>query len=265
MNAKWNPVEALNRAKRRRSRWRIVAIPFGFACAIGVFLSGYNLTLSEQIWFGPDHIFFCTPTPVSMIILFLALAVLSIPLGFIIANLLLWMVPPIRAGLERAEARAGGSFAAANAGLVKFTLVSAVVLLPVYTVAVGSKVCLSGSDIYYQAHVLAPLQTYAMSQFTEVRPRCSKGSRGGWDIGLDIAMSDGTSFDLAVVAPWFAASSERILTSLSGVRSNDSRIESVAPLVFGNSSPHGPEGATQTDTKTRNGPPDCTPAMRHGN
>jgi hypothetical protein len=200
------------------------------ACAIVTFLFGSNLTLRAQIWFGPDHVFFCTPTHLSAIILFLVLAVLSIPLGFLIANLLLWMVPPIRAALERAEARAGGSFASANAGIVKFTLVSAIVLLPVYTAAVGSKVCLSGSEIYYQAHLLAPLQTYAISQLTQVRPRCIKGGRGGWDIGLDIALSDGTSFDLAVVGPWFSASSESILPSLRGIRSNDSQIESGCPI-----------------------------------
>src|SRR5690242_5967208 len=123
MSPKWRPSNALARAERRRSPWRIVVVPFGLACAIGVFLFGGYLTLRAQTLFGPDHVFFCTPTHLSSIILLLALGAFSIPTGFIIANLLLWMVPPIRAALEKAEVRAGGSFATANAGLVKFTLV----------------------------------------------------------------------------------------------------------------------------------------------
>jgi len=230
MSRKWRPGDALARAERRRPPWRIVAIALGLTCAIGVFLFGSNLTLRAQIFLGPDHVFFCTPTHLSAIILFLALGVLSIPIGFIIANLLLSMAPSIRSDLERAEARAGGSFATANAGLVKFTCVSVLVFLPVYTATVGAKICLSDSQIYYQSYLLAPLQTYDMSQITEVRPRCAKGGRGGWDIGLDIALSDGTSFDLAVVGPWFSASSEGILASLRGVRSNDSQIESGCPI-----------------------------------
>ena len=230
MSPKWKPSDALARAERRRSPWRIIAVPLGLACAIGVFLFCSNITLRAQVFFAPANVFFCTPTHLSAILLFLVLGVLSIPIGLIIANLLLWIVPPIRAALERAEASAGGSFAAANAGLVKFTLVAALVFLPVYATTVGAKVCLSSSQIYYQSRVLVPLLTYDMTQLTEVRPRCTKGGRGGWDIGLDIALSDGTSFDLAVVGPWFSASSEGILASLRGVRSNDSQIESGCPV-----------------------------------
>jgi hypothetical protein len=230
MNAKWRPGNALTRAGRRQSPWRILAVPLGFACAIGVFLFGSNLTLRAQIFFGPDKVFFCTPIHSSAIILFLAIGVLSLLIGFIIGNLLLWMVRPIRAALEQAEARAGQSFVTANAELIKFASISALVLLPIYVAAVCSKVCLSDSQIYYQSHALSPLQTYGMSQLAEVRPRCTEGSRGGWDIGLDIAVIDGASFDLAVVGPWFSASSERILSSLRGVRSNDSQIEPGCPI-----------------------------------
>jgi hypothetical protein len=229
MNTKWRPGNALATAGRRRSPWRILAVPLGFSCAIGVFLFGSNLTLRAQIFFGPDKVFFCTPIHSSTIILFLAVGVLSLLIGFIIANLLLWIVPPIRAALERAEARVGQSFVTANAELFKFTSISTLVLLPIYVAAVSSKVCLSDSQIYYQSHLFSPLQTYGMSQLAEVRPRCTEGSRGGWGIGLDIAMIDGTSFDLAVVGPWFSASSERIMSSLRGVRSNDSQIELGCP------------------------------------
>src|SRR5258708_28683250 len=113
MNSRWKPGNALARAKHRRSPWRIVAVPLGLVCAIAVFLFGCAVTLRAQVFFGPDHSFYCTPTHLSALILFLALGVLSIPIGFVVANLLLWTVPPIRAALEKAETRVGGSFATA--------------------------------------------------------------------------------------------------------------------------------------------------------
>lgn len=229
MSPNWSPGDALARAERRRSPWRIVAIPLGFACAIGVFLLASNIALRAQVFWAPDDVFFCTPTHPSAIVLFLALAVLSIPIGFMIANLLLWIVPPIRAALARAEASAGGSFATANLGLIKFAAVSALVLLPVCVAAAGSRVCLSDSKIYHQSSVLSSLQSSDMSQVAELRPRCEKGGRGGWDFGLEIVLTDGASFGLAVVGPWFSASSQRILNALQSVRSNNAGIDPDCP------------------------------------
>ena len=179
MRFKWRPARALIRAERRRSPWRILALPLGLACAIGVFLFVADVTLHALIFFGPDKVFFCTPTHISEIVLLLAVGVLSVLIGFIIANLLLWMLPPIRAALERAEAHAGQSFSTANARLVKFSAISALILMPIYVIAVGSEVCLSDSKIYYRPYSLASQQTYDMSQVAEVRPRCTKGNRGG--------------------------------------------------------------------------------------
>ena len=230
MNPKWRPGGALGRARSCWSPWRIATLPLGLGCAVAIFLFSSRATLRGQLLFGPDRVFFCTPTHLSMIILFLVLSIVSIPIGFAIANLLLWMVPPIRTALEQAEARAGRSFATANREIARFTFVSGLVLLPVYVMAFGPKVCLAHSQLSYQSHTFASPQTYNLTELSEVRPRCTRGSRGGWDIGLDLVLSDGTSFDLAVVGPWFSASSDSILALLRGLRLNDSEIDAGCPL-----------------------------------
>jgi hypothetical protein len=102
-------------------------------------------------------------------------------------------------------------------------------LLPICVAATSSEVCLSDSHIYYRAHVFSQLQAYGISQIAEVRPRCMKGSRGGWDIGLNVVMIDGATLDLAVVGPWFSASSPMILAFLRDVRSSNAQIESGCP------------------------------------
>lgn len=234
MNIRRRLGNALSRAECRRSLWRLLALPLGFACAIGIFLFLSYTTLRAQIFFGPDDVFFCTPSHLSSIVLLLTGGVLSLPVGLMVANLLLWMVPPARAALELAELQAGESFATANAGLAKFVAMSALMLLPIFAAAARPQACLSDSQVYYRPQVLSSFQAYDLSQLAEVRPRCTKGSRGGWDIGLEIEMTDGVSLDLAVVGPWFSSSSQRILAALGSVRSNSSQIDPRCPSGFRN-------------------------------
>jgi hypothetical protein len=231
MKFKWRHADALARSGRRWSPWRILALPLGFACAIGVFLFADNMTLDAQVLLAPDKVFYCSRTHWSDIVLFLVIALPSVPVGLAIANLILWTIPPVRAALKESEARAGETFARANAGLVKFASLSVLLLLPIYLFAAGSKVCLSNSEIYSRSHILSQFQTYDLSQVAAVRPRCTKGSRGGWDIGLDIVMNDGSSFDLAI-GPRFSSSSDRILGLLGGARPNASDIQAGCPAGF---------------------------------
>jgi hypothetical protein len=228
MTAKWSLKDTLARAERRRSPWLIVAIPVGFVCMGGMFLVFGDLTYHALFLFTPDKPFFCTPSHVASIVLFLASASFSVPCGFMIANLLLWIVPPIRIALARADARAGQSFGAANRQLLRLTFVLAAVLLPICAIALGSRVCLSETHFYYQSHALSPLRAYDLSQLVELRPWCTASTRGGWNFGLNVVTADGTSFDLAV-APWFASSSGRILAELRWVPSDVSQIEPGCP------------------------------------
>jgi hypothetical protein len=230
MSPNWRLRDARVRAHQRRSRWRILAVPLlGFACAIGLFLFCIALVLQAQNFFGPDSAFYCTPTRPAAIVLSMALFFVSIAIGFSIANLLLRTIPPIRAALEQAEARAGQSFTTVNAALVRYGVLFAVVCLPICVVAASSRVCLSDSQIFYRSHAFATLQSYSLSKVVELRPQCFRGSRGAWDIGLEVAMADGISLDLATIRPWFSRSSARILAVLWGMRSDYSQIESGCP------------------------------------
>src|SRR5580693_3642170 len=118
MTPKWRLRHLLARAERRRSPWLIVAIPLGFVCIAGVFLVFSDLVYHALLLFTRGAPFFCTPLHAALIILITAGAALSVPCGLVIANLLLWIFPPIRTALARADARAGQSFRTANRGLL---------------------------------------------------------------------------------------------------------------------------------------------------
>lgn len=206
----------------------LVGIPVTMACALGIFLLISALAVRAPVLLGHHNVFFCTPTEYATIILVLAGFAISIPIAGMIANSLMWMVPPIRSVLENAKSRVGGSFIRAQSGIATFALRVYLVVVPVYLFALSSNVCLSDSTIYYRPNILFPLRTYAPSQVVELRPRCTRGR--GWDIGLDITMTDGSSFDLAVIEPVYLASSERILALLPNVPLNTSQIRRDCPF-----------------------------------
>ena len=101
--------------------------------------------------FPPKDAFFCTWTRFSWVVA-LANFFLAIPLGLVIANVLVWLIPPARRALNKAEARVGNSFAKANAGLVKFFLAMAAFLVPIQLLAAGSAVCMSQTAVSSTAH-----------------------------------------------------------------------------------------------------------------
>lgn len=219
---------AFARATRRWSPWRIVLVPLGLACVIGMFVVINNFAFDDLILLGPDHAFFCTPTHFAAFVLVILGFVVSVPIGLVIANLLLWMVPPIRYSLENAESRAGGSFVRNLSQLVTLALPMYLVVVPLYLIALSSSVCLSDGEIYYRPNIFFPLRTYDLSQVVEVRSRCTRG-REGWDIGIEITMTDGSLFDLAVAEGQYRASSERILGLFHNIRLKTAQISPDCP------------------------------------
>jgi hypothetical protein len=195
---------------------------------IGTFLIIDNFASHALILLGPDHAFFCTPTHYAAVVLVISGFFISVPIGLMVANLLLWMVPPIRYSLENGESRAGGSFIRNLSQLATLAIRMYLVVVPVYLIALSSRVCLSDFEIYYRPNIFFPRRTYGLSQVAEVRSRCTRG-REGWNIGLEITMTDGSLFDLAVDNGEYLASSERILGLFHNVRLKTAQIHPDCP------------------------------------
>jgi hypothetical protein len=213
-------------APPNRSRWRILAVPLGFAFAIAIFLFAGSIARKTMAATAPNHAFFCTPTHGASIVLFLALAVLSIPLGFLAANILFWLLPPVRAAFGVA------TFTAANTQLLKFGGLAALILLPVVWAALSSRVCLSDSVIDYQTGPFSPLEEHPLSEIASLQPACERGSRGGWNFALAVVLRDGTKLDLAAVSPWYSQSAPAILAALGHLPSDNARIDPACPAGF---------------------------------
>ncbi len=210
---RWRVNDALGRAKARWTPWRFVLIPVGFALMAGtaLFVNYFNGQIYSLL--APNKASFCGPNRISELVLLLNDILLSIPVGLLLANLCLWLIPPIRRRLNAAEARVGRTFVQSNSELFRFMLFTFLILLPVHAVAIASRVCISASQVYYQKYLFSEMRTYARSEIKAIRKTCSISSRGGSDIEFYLVMKD----DSAIYLPVDEASLQRDFPLLDGI------------------------------------------------
>ena len=146
---------------------------------------------------APDKVAFCGPNRISAVVLILNDLFLSIPVGFLLANLFVWLIPPARRALNAAEARVGHNFVQSNSELLKLFGIMIVILLPIHSVALASRVCVSNSQVYYQKHLFSGMKTYDRSEIKAIRKMCARSSRGGWNIEFYVIMKDGSAIYLS--------------------------------------------------------------------
>lgn len=229
---RWSPAAAQNRARLRWTPWRLLLLPVFFVCWISLSMRLIFVNFEAVYIFAPQAAFFCAPTQFSGLILALVPLFLAIAPAFLIANIALWLIPPARRDLDRAEARVGNSFSKSNAMLAKILPVSVAVLLPIELFAAGSAVCMSPKAIHYRPHSLAALQVYALSQIEAVRPSCSRGSRGSWNARLVVSVREAGAFDLAAQHPYRLSSSPEVSETLRDLPWDYSGIERGCPYYL---------------------------------
>jgi hypothetical protein len=128
--------EAMIRAKRRKSPWNIV-LAIVAVVAIGLV---YCLVVAAVIYLPhpPDTTFrqISNGHDIQMILITLPLFFPSIAWGMVLANLLMWLIPPARATLDReAEGYKGCAFRELMSGLMKFAVIATVIAVPIALIA----------------------------------------------------------------------------------------------------------------------------------
>ncbi len=190
--------EPLAQAKVRWTPWSFVVIPVGFVFIAATALSINYLNDELFSLLAPNKDSFCGPTRISGLVLVVDNILLSIPIGLLLANLFVWLIPPVRRGLNAAESRVGRTFVRSNLELLKALLLVFLFLSPVHAFAIASKVCISGSQVSYQKHGFAEMSTYARSDMIAIQKICSRGSRGGLEVLFYVVMKDGKAVYLPI-------------------------------------------------------------------
>jgi hypothetical protein len=188
--------QARQRAKRRKSPWNLILIPFAiFGIAGTAFLLAKGLLAFQQLFIPPDAIL-AHWTRIGAILMFVPIIFPALAIGMMIANLIAWCIPRARRTFEK-EARGvkGASFKEAMKPL---TIASVILLFAV------APICLLGALNYFYvtaagAHVNPLLsiteRRYGWSAIRRIQTRCL-AERRNLHLNYILYMEDGTKVDL---------------------------------------------------------------------
>jgi hypothetical protein len=118
---------ARSRAGRRHSPWNLILIPLTFGGWLGLWFVLFRLVWTYHVWLYPDHQFrnfwqegISFPSFALSFLMLFALMPGAMSLGFILGNLVAWLVKPARKTFEaESVGYPGTSFRESNAGLLK--------------------------------------------------------------------------------------------------------------------------------------------------
>jgi heme A synthase len=136
--------DARRRAQRRKSAWNILLVPLCFGGFLGCWYVLFRLVWKFHTAIYPEHHFaeFWRPgiSMANFILSFLmmfSITPAAVALGFMLGNILIWLIPPARRVLDaEAEGYPGTSFVESMRGLFKISL---------WTIPIGFAVALTAA------------------------------------------------------------------------------------------------------------------------
>ncbi len=190
--------EARVRARRRKSPWNLILLPFAFAgmaAAYFLLLKGVVLLQGLQV---PKDIILSGNTRIGNIFKYCALLPAALPWGFILANILAFCVRPARETFEReAQGHKGASFKEANRDLFKAGVVLTLLMFPLSVAGALNYFYVTPNGITYNS--VLSRKSYPWQDIKRVYVACYiQNSRSSWVLELEykLHMADGVNIDL---------------------------------------------------------------------
>ncbi len=204
------------RARRCRSKWNFLLIPFAVT---GIGLSWYWLTrllLMLRAHFFPENAFLMNGTRVGNIVTHVAPIFSALGIGFVFANLCVWMIPPARRALEQeASGVKGAGFKASILALLKLTGILSAVALPLAALGATSYFYLTPQQIVYRTSILGRERHYPWAEVAKVEAACWF-SRSAPQYSYALVMRDGTKVGVLESHPDFLQAYPMMVSALSG-------------------------------------------------
>jgi hypothetical protein len=205
------------RAARRKSRWNLLLL--GFA-VVGVAASWILIVLLLDKYrssLALSGSFLGGSTRFGNILMHVSPGLPSIALGFILANLLIWCIPPARTALaNEAKGFPGTDFRSSNLALLKGLAFLAGVTFPLAFLGARNAWSIAPQTLSYQPMFTSTAKEFSWSDIRAINTGC-RFSRQSLDRNFVVEMRDGTTFDLSEEAPReFLAEYPLIQTALTG-------------------------------------------------
>lgn len=208
------------RAERRKNNpWNLLLALFCLIGVVGTWIGLVRLLLNYRGSLIPSDAFLSAGTRTGNILMFVTPFFVSIPVGFIVGNLLCWCIAPARrAFTNEAAGVEGEDFQSAQLGLVNVGVVVLVVALPVCFLGANNFWALTPRGIDYRPKLAATTQRYAWSSVEKIETGCSR-SGGNADYHFEVTLNDKTRVDLMEDSKDdFLAAYPKLQSALSGHR-----------------------------------------------
>ena len=165
---------ARQRARRRKSPWNLLLIPFCLMGIAGTWIGIAYLLQEYRRFLVPYDAFLFSGTRIGNIFMFVAPLFPSLAIGLIVGNFLVWCVPPARTALDReATGVRGADLRSSQLALAKLGILAAVITLPLCLLGANNFWELTPNRIDYRPMFLVTTQHYEWSSVKKIETGCS--------------------------------------------------------------------------------------------
>jgi hypothetical protein len=188
------------RAARRKSPWNLVLLAFAILGIGSSWMAFARLFGEYRRSLIPADAFLSSGTRFGNILMYVAPALPSIAIGFIVANLIIWCIRPARAALEHEDKQFPGTdFKSSNQGLLKLLVPLAVAALTLAFLGARNFWFLTSQGATYQPMLSLQAKQFNWSDIRSIRTACYV--RRVIEHNFVVSFQDGTSIDLAEETP----------------------------------------------------------------
>lgn len=188
--------QARQRAKRRKSPWNLILIPFAmFGIAGTAFLIAKGLLALQQLFIPPDAIL-AHWTRIGAILMFVPIIFPALAIGMMIANLIAWCIPRARRTFEK-EARGikGASFKEAMRSLAIASVILLFAVAPICLLGALNYFYVTAAGVHVNPLFSITERHYGWDAIRRIQTRCL-AERRNLHLNYILYMEDGTKVDL---------------------------------------------------------------------
>ena len=210
--------QARIRPAQRKSRWNLLLLAFA---VVGVAASWILIVLlldKYRASLALPGSFLRGSTRFGNILMHVSPGLPSIAVGLIVANLLIWCIPPARTALANEDKKFPGTdFRSSNVTLIKGLAFLAAVTFPLAFLGARNMWSITPQTLTYQLMFSPSAKEFSWSDVRTINTGC-RFNRQSLDRNFVMEMRDGTTFDLSEEAPReFLAKYSLIQTALTGL------------------------------------------------
>ncbi len=165
--------DARERTKRKKSPWNWILLPFAIIGIGGTLFLLIKGLLTLQQCLIPNETILLGRTQVGAFLMFIPIAFLSLPLGFMFANFAAWCIPPARRALDNeAKGTKGASFKESMKVMSIVSVVILIIVTPACFLGVFNYFYVKPDGIYINPLFSFKEKHYEWSDIVKIETEC---------------------------------------------------------------------------------------------